>query len=153
MSTSDLLLPARALCQAELFSKKRVLEKLSALIADSHPELTAREVLNCLVSREKLGSTGLGHGVALPHGRMPQVDAAVGAAATLKTGVDFDAPDGEPVDLVVALVVPAESTDEHLHILARLAEAFSDTDTVRAVREAATPEELCRLLGGFLVKA
>lgn len=153
MSKSDLLSPARTRCHAELSSKKRVLEELSELIAESHPELTARAVLNCLVAREKLGSTGLGHGVALPHGRMPQVESAVGAAATLANGVDFDAPDGEPVDLVVALIVPEESTDEHLHILARLAEAFSDTSTVRAVREAATPEELCRLLGDFLVKA
>ncbi len=152
MSNSPLLIPARARCQADIASKKRALEVLSELIAEDQEGLTPRDVLNCLVSREKLGSTGLGHGVAIPHGRMSEVDLALGAALTLQTGVDFDAPDGEPVDLVVGLIVPEKSTDEHLHILARLAEAFSDAEAVRAVREAKTPEELSGLLSGFLAK-
>ncbi len=152
MSESELLVPARARCQADITSKKRALELLSELIAEDQEEITPRDVLNCLVSREKLGSTGLGHGVAIPHGRLPQVKSAVGAALTLLSGVDFDAPDNEPVDLVVGLIVPEESTDEHLHILANLAQAFSDPESVRAVREAATPEELSRLLAGFLTK-
>ena len=152
MSDSELLVPARARCQADITSKKRALELISELIAAGHGEITPRDVLNCLVSREKLGSTGLGHGVAIPHGRLPQVKSALGAALTLQSGVDFDAPDGEPVDLVVGLIVPEESTDEHLHILANLAQAFSDPESVRAVREATTPEELSRLLAGFLAK-
>lgn len=152
MSEPELLVPARARCQADITSKKRALELLSELIAADHEEITPRDVLNCLVSREKLGSTGLGHGVAIPHGRLPQVTSALGAALTLQSGVDFDAPDGEPVDLVVGLIVPEESTDEHLHILANLAQAFSDPESVRAVREAATAEELSRLLSGFLAK-
>ena len=152
MSDPELLVPARARCQADITSKKRALELLSELIAAGHEEITPRDVLNCLVSREKLGSTGLGHGVAIPHGRLPQVKSALGAALTLQSGVDFDAPDNEPVDLVVGLIVPEESTDEHLHILANLAQAFSDPESVRAVREATTPEELSRLLAGFLAK-
>ncbi len=152
MSEPELLVPARARCQADITSKKRALELLSELIAADHEEITPRDVLNCLVSREKLGSTGLGHGVAIPHGRLPQVKSALGAALTLQSGVDFDAPDNEPVDLVVGLIVPEESTDEHLHILANLAQAFSDAESVRAVREATTPEELSRLLSGFLAK-
>ena len=152
MNKPELLIPGRARCQAEITSKKKALEVLSELIAEGHEELTPRHVLNCLVSREKLGSTGLGHGVAIPHGRMPEVHSAVGAALTLKGGVDFDAPDGEPVDLVVGLIVPEESTDEHLHILANLAEAFSDPESTRAMREATTAEELSSLLSGFLAK-
>lgn len=153
MSNAEFLVPARARCGVDIGSKKRVLEVLSELIAEGSDDLTGRDVLNCLVSREKLGSTGLGHGVAIPHGRMPEVDSALGAALTLRNGVEFDAPDGEPVNLVVALIVPEESTDEHLHILAKLAEAFSDPETVRAVRESATPEELSRLLSGFLARS
>ena len=152
MSNPQLLVPARVRCLADIASKKRALELISELIAESHDGLAPRDVLNCLVSREKLGSTGLGHGVAIPHGRMNEVDVAIGAALTLQNGVDFDAPDGEPVDLVVGLIVPEKSTDEHLHILARLAEAFSDAEAVRAVREAATPEDLAGLLSGFLTK-
>ncbi len=152
MSKTELLIPARAQCQADITSKKRALEVLSELIAEGQEEVTARDVLNCLVSREKLGSTGLGKGVAIPHGRMPRVDSALGAVLTLKSGVDFDAPDSEPVDLIVALIVPEASTDEHLHILANLAEAFSDPESVRSVRAATTPEELSSLLCGFLAK-
>ncbi|HSS65659.1 MAG TPA: PTS sugar transporter subunit IIA [Gammaproteobacteria bacterium] len=153
MSKTPLLIPNRARCHADITSKKRALEVLSELISGGHDDLTPRDVLNCLVSREKLGSTGLGHGVAIPHGRMIHVHSAVGAALTLRNGVDFDAPDGQPVDLIVGLIVPEESADEHLHILANLAEAFSDPESVRAVREATTPEELSSLLGGFLAKA
>lgn len=152
MSQPEFLCAARARCQADITSKKRALEVLSELIADSHDALTPRDVLNCLVSREKLGSTGLGHGIAIPHGRMPQARAALGAALTLMNGVDFDAPDGEPVDLLVGLVVPEESTDEHLHILANLAEVFSNPESVSALRSAETPEELSALLGEFLAK-
>lgn len=152
MSDTKLIVPERARCSADITSKKRVLELLSELISESSEGLEARDVFNCLLSREKLGSTGLGHGVAIPHGRMPEVTAAAGAAVTLQSGVDFDAPDGQPVDLVVGLIVPEESTEEHLHILARLAEAFSDEATVRSVREARTPEALSSLLGSFLEK-
>jgi PTS system nitrogen regulatory IIA component len=152
MNEAEFLIPARARCQAEITSKKKALEVLSELIAEGQEDLTPRLVLNCLVSREKLGSTGLGHGVAIPHGRMPEVRSAVGAALTLKDGVDFDAPDGEPVDIIVGLVVPEESTDEHLRILAKLAEAFSEPESTLALREAATPEELSSLLSGFLSK-
>ena len=152
MKDSELLVPGRARCQADITSKKRALELLSELIAAGQEEITPRDVLNCLVSREKLGSTGLGQGVAIPHGRLPQIKSALGAALTLEKGVDFDAPDGEPVDLVVGLIVPEESTDEHLHILANLAQAFSDPESVRAIREAATPEELSQLLAGYLAK-
>jgi len=152
MTESELLVPERARCQADITSKKRALELLSELIAAGQEEITPRDVLNCFVSREKLGSTGLGHGVAIPHGRLPQVKTALGAVLTLQSGVDFDAPDGEPVDLVVGLIVPAESTDEHLHILANIAQAFSDPESVRAVREAVAPEALSQLLAGFLAK-
>ncbi len=152
MSKTELLVPDRAQCQVDITSKKRALELLSELISKGHDELTPRDVLNCLVSREKLGSTGLGNGVAIPHGRMPQIGSALGAALTLKNGVEFDAPDSEPVDLIVGLVVPEESTDEHLLILANLARVFSDPESVSSVREAETPEELSSLLGRFLAQ-
>jgi PTS system nitrogen regulatory IIA component len=77
---------------------------------------------------------------------MADVAVPVAAALTLETGVDFDAPDSEPVNLVVGLIVPEESTEEHLNILATLAESFSDPSKVRALREAATPESVCNLL-------
>ncbi len=146
MTNPELLIPERVRCQVDITSKKRTLEVLSELIASGDGALAAPDVLNCLISREKLGSTGLGHGVAIPHARMANVTVAIAAALTLQDGVDFDAPDGEPVNLVVGLIVPEESTEEHLNILATLAESFSDPSKVRALREAATPESVCKLL-------
>jgi PTS system nitrogen regulatory IIA component len=146
MTNPELLIPERVRCQVDITSKKRTLEVLSELIASGDGTLAAADVLNCLISREKLSSTGLGHGVAIPHARMADVTFPIAAALTLHAGVDFDAPDGEPVDLVVGLIVPAESTEEHLNILATLAESFSDPSKVRALREAATPESVYKLL-------
>ncbi len=146
MTNADLLAPERCRCQVPVTSKKRALELLSELISFRSEALTAQEVFNCLVAREKLGSTGLGHGVAIPHGRLPDVDSAVGAVITLETGVDFDAPDREPVDLIVGLIVPEESTDEHLQILSKLAESFSDESRVVSIRAATSPERICQLL-------
>ncbi len=147
MNEVDLLVPDRVRCHVEISSKKRALELLSELISSKSDAMTPQKVFDCLVAREKLGSTGLGHGVAIPHGRIPDVETPVGAVLTLQTGVDFDAPDREAVDLIVGLIVPEESTDEHLHILSRLAEAFSDKEKVSAVREAMTPDDICQLLG------
>lgn len=147
MNEADLLVPGRVRCHVEISSKKRALELLSELISSKSDAITPQKVFDCLVAREKLGSTGLGHGVAIPHGRMPDVEIAVGAVLTLQTGVDFDAPDRQAVDLIVGLIVPEESTDEHLHILSRLAEAFSDKEKVSAVRAATTPDDICQLLG------
>lgn len=152
MTNTELLAPERCRCQVPVTSKKRALELLSELISSKSTALTAHEVFNCLVAREKLGSTGLGHGVAIPHGRLPDVDAPVGAVVTLETGVDFDAPDREPVDLIVGLIVPEASTDEHLHILSKLAETFSDQSRVTSIRQATSPESICQLLGESTLK-
>lgn len=88
--------------------------------------MTEDEIFESLIERERLGSTGLGHGVAIPHARLKGREEAIGAFLKLDTGIDFDAIDQQPVDLVFALLVPEHYTDEHLHILANLAEIFGD---------------------------
>ena len=100
------------------------------------------EILDALISRERLGSTGLGHGVALPHSRLDVVDAPLAAMITLADGVDFEASDGEPVDLVFGLLVPRDCNDEHLKILAELAKRFSDAELREALRDCTSGEEL-----------
>ncbi|HFD81428.1 MAG TPA: PTS IIA-like nitrogen-regulatory protein PtsN [Gammaproteobacteria bacterium] len=134
MQISELLLPERIACQRQGSSKKRALEELARLLAGALPDFNDGEIFESLISRERLGSTGLGRGVALPHGRLKGLKAPVAALLTLQQGVDFDAIDGQPVDLLFALLVPDESTDEHLQILARLAEMFSDVDFCRQLR-------------------
>lgn len=88
--------------------------------------LSDMDILDALIGRERLGSTGLGHGVALPHSRVDRIESPLAALITLKEGVDFEAADGEPVDLVVGLLVPQDCNDDHLKILANLARRFSD---------------------------
>ena len=127
-------------------SKKRAIEVLSELLAKGQADLTARPIFDSLIGRERLGSTGLGHGVALPHGRFNQSQHAVGAFVKLKKGVDFDAIDRQPVDLVFGLLVPDHYTDEHLKILAYLAEMFSDRAFCQQLRETDSDQMLFGLL-------
>jgi PTS system nitrogen regulatory IIA component len=142
MNITDLLTAERVVCNREVPSKKRVLELLGALIAKDQTDFTVREVFDSLIGRERLGSTGLGHGVALPHGRLSQSKQALGAFVKLTQGVDFDAIDQQPVDVVFALLVPEHFTDEHLKILAYLAEMFSDQDFCEQLRVADSDQAL-----------
>jgi len=135
MRITKLLDPARIACQQGSSSKKRALETLSKLLASDLPGFTNGEIFDSLVGRERLGSTGLGKGVALPHGRMSGLDAPVAALLTLEQGIDYDAIDNQPVDMLFALLVPEESTEEHLKILAQLAEMFSNADFCSQLRK------------------
>ena len=134
MQVSELLELERISCNTDAASKKRVLEQLSALLAGSQSELTQTQIFDSLLSRERLGSTGLGHGVAIPHGRVKNTDKTLVALLKLDHGIDYDAIDNQPVDLLFALLVPEHSTDEHLKLLSQLAEMFSDTELVNRLR-------------------
>ncbi len=143
---AELLTEKRVACVNRATSKKRVLELLSELLAADVPGLAAGEVFTRLCDRERIGGTGLGHGVAIPHGRLAGISRAVCAFLKLRKGVDYDAGDRQPVDLICGLVVPEESTSEHLEILAVLAEMFSDEAFCARMRAAASSEELYQLL-------
>jgi PTS system nitrogen regulatory IIA component len=146
MFPEGFLLEKRIGCNVEAASKKRVLEQLGQRLAESVPELTQDLVFDALLERERLGSTGLGKGIALPHARMSQVTQAIGAFITLPEGVDFDAIDSSPVDLAFAMLVPEEATDEHLQLLAKLASMFSDNAFCTALREAESDQDLFLLI-------
>jgi len=136
MNIAEIITPERALVAADIRSKKRALEVLAEALSEATPYLTATEIFTSLVGREKLGSTGLGDGVAIPHGRMKGVEECVGAMLRIPDGVDFAAPDDYPVDLIFALLVPQDSTEDHLQILRRLAETFTDESSLTRLREA-----------------
>lgn len=129
----DLLPAERVRTDLAAADKGALIEQLARLLAGDADPSIAREAL---AARERLGSTGLGHGVAIPHGRSAKVDEACAAFVRLATPVDFGADDGRPVDLVAALLVPAHFTDQHLKLLAELAELFSDTAITSALRDA-----------------
>jgi PTS system nitrogen regulatory IIA component len=124
--------------------KSRLLERIAALLARRHG-LSETQVLESLIAREQLGSTGLGHGVAIPHARMPQCYAAAGVFVRTKAGVPFDAPDRKPVSLFLGLIVPKQATERHLQLLATAAAMFGDRtfrDKLRAYSGATTVREL-----------
>jgi PTS system nitrogen regulatory IIA component len=125
-------------------SKKRALEQAAKLLSRDDPEL-ANDIFDRLLERERLGSTGLAGGVALPHARMPGIENTRGAFIRLDEGVDFDALDQQPVDLIFALMVPEDAPDMHLQILAKLAALFGDAAKADALRKA-SPEGALDLL-------
>lgn len=133
-------------CQLDIGSKKRVLQQMGDLLASSSPDLAADSIFERLLERERLGSTGLGHGVALPHARTPEVESATGAFIQLKSAVDFDAIDDRPVDLAFALLVPQEATEEHLQLLAKLAAMFSNELLCEHLRNASEPQAMLELV-------
>jgi PTS system nitrogen regulatory IIA component len=120
------LLPATNVrLDLEAASKAALFDAVGALFAETHG-LSARVVVGSLVAREKLGSTGLGQGVAIPHGRIKGLAEAKGAFVGLADPIDFDAPDGKPVSQVFVLLVPEQATEQHLQLLSELAQMFSD---------------------------
>jgi len=129
----------------QIGSKKRVLEELSIALMTAHPELDEHAIFECLIGRERLGSTGLGHGVAIPHGRISGLTEPVGCLIVLENAIDFDALDNEPVDIFFGLFVPERSQNEHLELLSSLATLFGDANTRSALRNVKENETLFTL--------
>jgi PTS system nitrogen regulatory IIA component len=123
---SKILLPENILLDTESTSKKRVFERVG-LLFENNQQIARSQVFDSLFAREKLGSTGLGQGVAIPHGRIAKLRDATAAFVMTSHPIPFDAPDGQPVNLIFVLLVPERATDLHLQILGELAQIFSDT--------------------------
>ena len=130
-------------------SKKRILEETGALLASAIPGLTSEQVFDKLLERERLGSTGLGQGIALPHARIEGVETACGALIRLQSGVDFDAMDDKAVDIVFGLMVPQQATEEHLQLLAKLATLFSNKKFCTRLRAIDNSREMLELIHHF----
>lgn len=143
MNLSTIILAERVVTR-EASSKKRAIEIVAGVLSNSAEQTEV--AFGSLLGRERLGSTGLGNGVAIPHGRIKGIDTPVGAFMRIPGGVDFEASDGKPVDLVFALLVPADCTEEHLQILAAVAGKFSDDDFTDAVRSAADDAAVHKLI-------
>jgi PTS system nitrogen regulatory IIA component len=124
---SKILSPDNVLLDTESTSKKRVFERVG-LLFENQMQIARSQVFDSLFAREKLGSTGLGQGVAIPHGRIPKLRDATAAFVKTAHPIPFDAPDGQPVTLIFVLLVPELATDLHLQILGELAQMFSDVD-------------------------
>lgn len=151
MKLEQLISKDSVVCNADISSKKRALELLAELLAKESAVADSFDIFQHLTEREKLGSTSLGHGVAIPHTRTSSNDKVIGAFIKLEHGIDFDSPDNKPTDLLFALMVPEHCTDEHLEILSDLASCFND-DVLRGyLRSANTSQELYEVLTGWQV--
>jgi len=148
-TAASLLHPDRVRCQESARSKKRALEHVASLLAEAVPGMSGTDIFEALNGRERLGSTGLGHGMALPHGRVGGLEQPIAACLTLEQPVDFDAPDRQRVDVLYALLVPRECSREHLQILAALAEMFNDPDLRNDLREQTSPQALIDCLADW----
>ncbi len=137
----DMLRPECIRRAVRAHSRKRALDLAADLLAEQHPGVVARRLFESLMERERLGSTGIGEGVAIPHCRLP-CPGMMAAFFSLASAVDYDAPDGKPVDLVFVLVVPPDETAAHLEALSMLATIFQDSATRCDLRQAASSPEL-----------
>jgi len=145
MTISALLSPQRIFLDTEISSKKKLLELIANIVADQ-TRLSESSIYNNLLNRERLGSTGLGHGFAVPHARLENLDKTIGCLFRLKEPVNFEAPDNQPVDLVFTIIIPQEATEEHLMILSSLARIFSQTDVCEAIRGATSRDEIAQII-------
>ena len=142
MQLEDILSPDRCHCRIEGISKKRILSKISEIISENIDSLEASDVFDGLMSREQLGTTGIGNGIAIPHCRLAPCENIIGALITLDKPIDFDSIDDKPVDILFVLLVPREENDEHVRTLAELAALFNDEDFCYTIRHTLDNEDL-----------
>jgi len=140
------------LIDLDVSSKKRVFEQVGLLIENTRG-IARSEVFDCLFAREKLGSTGLGQGVAIPHGRAQGLKEAAAVFIRLKSPIAFEAPDNKPVQSLFVLLVPEQATDLHLQVLSELAQLFSSKTMREQILSAQSAEELFQLLSDWSIDA
>lgn len=146
MQLKEFLTPSQVLVDVNVTSKKRALEVIAKTVAAVCASLDEQEVFEHLIERERLGTTGFGNGVAIPHCRMASCEEPIVAIVKLATAIDFDAVDEQLVDILIGLVVPAEATDEHLQLLKQIAELLSDTEVCKQMRTATDNQQLYQII-------
>ncbi len=146
MDVANILKRESIRCESGVRSKKHALDLLSETLANRHEELKAADVLEGLVNRERLGSTGLGHSIAMPHARLEGIEESIGAFLKLAEGVEFDSGDGEPVDLLFGVLVPEDCSDDQIREMQELIQRLRDPAQQQLLRETTDPAELYDLL-------
>jgi len=142
---ASILPTAQVLVSVDATSKKRAFEEAGLLFENLHG-LSRALITDSLFARERLGSTGLGHGVAIPHGRIKGLKAPMAAVFSLAQPIGFDAPDEQPVSLLIFLLVPEAATQKHLEILSEIAELLSDSALRESIKTSASQEGLHQLI-------
>ncbi len=145
MDISDLILPESVIANLRVTSKKQALQELAKKAAEltGQPE---RALFEVLMERERLGTTGVGHGIGIPHGKLPELDRLYGLFARLESPIDFDAIDEQPVDLIFVLLAPETAGADHLKALARVSRLFRDRSVCEKLRGTDSGEAIYALL-------
>lgn len=142
MIIHQILTQDRTFCHAPGSSKKKALENVADFLHSTLPKIDSNELFERLIARERLGSTAIGKGIAIPHCRCNKVEKTIGCLVKLQEPIDFDAPDNLPVDLLFVLIVPEQGTDEHLQTLAQLARLLDQSEFRNELRKSQSSEAL-----------
>jgi PTS system nitrogen regulatory IIA component len=148
MLLEEIIKPDSVLCNAHARSKKHSLEILSELLVRSLPGIASEDIFEGLIDRERLGCTSLDQGVAFPHCRVEGLDESTGALIKLTDAVEFDSPDGEPVDLIFGLMVPSEVNEQDHANICSIADLLGDRELRTRLRDASSSKELYEILCG-----
>ena len=147
----DSLDPNRILLNSDIKSRKKLLQTMASLLATgADSEAVEKEIYQSLWEREKLGNTGIGNGIALPHSRCAKIKRAIVAVISTSEGVDYDAIDNQEVDLAFGLLVPEEATQDHLNLLAQIAKLFSDPSKKTKLKSAESAERVLTLVQNWM---
>ena len=146
MTLQDILTPDCTQCAVSASSKKRILEQICLIASEKMGNCSSSELLESILNREKMGSTGIGNGIAIPHGRLSNTDKAMAVLLTTEQAIDFEAIDNKPVDIFICLFVPQNSTQEHLNTLQSIAQLFSDRKIAKQVRKCTNNQQLFNLI-------
>jgi len=146
MKLQDILTLDCTMCAVKGTSKKKLLEIISTTAAQKIDDLDTHQLFESLMAREKVGSTGIGNGIAIPHGRLSNTSQVIAVLLTSDQAIEFDAIDNRDVDIIVALFVPEESCQEHLSTLQSIAQIFSDKQIAKQVRKCQNSQELFNLI-------
>ncbi|MCE9783775.1 PTS IIA-like nitrogen regulatory protein PtsN [Shewanella algae] len=147
MELSTILRPECTTC-ATPGSKKKVLELISDLASAQYPTLSSQAIFESLLAREKMGSTGIGNGIAIPHGRLPDITEPIAVLVKCEEPIAFDAIDNQPVDILFTLLVPADQCQQHLSTLSAMAEKLSDKAILKQLRKSSDETELYQVITG-----
>lgn len=145
MNIESILVPERTKAQLQAGSKKQALENIAEIIHENLPEISSEDLFASLIARERLGTTALDYGVAIPHCRFAQCRRITGSLFQFKQGIDFDAYDNQLVNVVFVLLVPLDEVEEHLEVLAMLAKRFAMKDFREALQAAGNDQELYQI--------
>ncbi|QSX36712.1 PTS IIA-like nitrogen regulatory protein PtsN [Shewanella sedimentimangrovi] len=147
MELSTILRPECTTC-ATPGSKKKVLELISDIASAQYPTLSSQEIFESLLAREKMGSTGIGNGIAIPHGRLNSIETPIAVLVKCEEAISFDAIDKQPVDILFALLVPSDQCQQHLSTLAAMAEKLNDKQIIKQLRKSQDDGELYQVITG-----